>query len=87
MRYIHANTEQRTRARIPLCFQPLANFNSLLSVAQKALAERLGLTPVPDMPGFHAEQTVIQGAAEMGLNSNERCYYKQRLFGAVRSLY
>src|ERR1700678_3884097 len=38
-----------------------------LSAAQKALAGSLGLTPVPDLPGAHAEQTAIQGAAVLGL--------------------
>jgi hypothetical protein len=38
-----------------------------LSQAQKALANQLGLTPVKDLPGFHAEQTVINGAADLGL--------------------
>jgi len=38
-----------------------------LSAGQKAVAEGLGLTVVEDLPGAHAEATVIQGAANMGL--------------------
>jgi hypothetical protein len=38
-----------------------------LSAAQIAAARRLGLTPVPQMPGFHAEKTAIAGAGELGL--------------------
>ncbi|MEP7123456.1 MAG: hypothetical protein ABJE95_21190, partial [Byssovorax sp.] len=37
-----------------------------LSVPQKILAEQLGLTVVRDMPGLHAETTVLEGAAELG---------------------
>jgi hypothetical protein len=38
-----------------------------LSLAQKAFAERLGLTVAGDMPGFHAEQTVLNAAGRMEL--------------------
>jgi hypothetical protein len=38
-----------------------------LTAAQKSVAKRLGLTVVPDMPGFHAEETVINGAGQLGL--------------------
>jgi len=38
-----------------------------LSVAQKAFAERLGLTVAEDMAGAHAEATVLQSAANRGL--------------------
>ncbi|MEO7592920.1 MAG: hypothetical protein ABI134_17015 [Byssovorax sp.] len=38
-----------------------------LSAAQKEVAQRLGLTVVPDMPGFHAGETVINGAGQLGL--------------------
>ena len=38
-----------------------------LSSAQAAAARRLGLTPAPPMPGFHAEKTAISAAGELGL--------------------
>jgi hypothetical protein len=38
-----------------------------LTVAQKALAEELGLTIANDLPGYHAEETVIEAAGQRGL--------------------
>jgi RHS repeat-associated protein len=38
-----------------------------LSAAQKALAESLGLQVAPDLPGIHAEGTLLNGAGQMGL--------------------
>jgi RHS repeat-associated protein len=38
-----------------------------LTVAQKALAEELGLTLADDLPGYHAEETVIEAAGQQGL--------------------
>jgi hypothetical protein len=38
-----------------------------LSASQIAAAQKMGLTPVSPMPGFHAEKTVITGAGELGL--------------------
>ncbi len=38
-----------------------------ISEAQIVLARQLGYTPVPPMPGFDAEPTVIFGAGELGL--------------------
>jgi hypothetical protein len=38
-----------------------------LSAAQIAFARSVGLTPVPPMPGFHAEKTIIAGAGALGL--------------------
>ncbi len=38
-----------------------------LTLVQKTLAENLGLRGVPDMPGIHAEGTLLNGAGEFGL--------------------
>ncbi len=38
-----------------------------LSPAQKAIAEQLGCTLVPDLPGLHAEETALTGAYHLGV--------------------
>jgi hypothetical protein len=50
-----------------------------LSAAQEEFARKLGLTPVPKMPGYHAEPTSIYGAGDLGVTptrgatSNQIC--------------
>jgi hypothetical protein len=38
-----------------------------LTAEQKALAESVGLRVVPDLPGIHAEGTLLNGAGQFGL--------------------